>query len=44
MNRRDNRFLGFTGKSAPKWREAHVKELLAEMEQQARLLARPPEE
>lgn len=34
----------FTGELTAKWREAHLKELLAEMEHQARLLARPPEE
>jgi type I restriction enzyme S subunit len=28
----------FTGELTAKWREAHLKELLAEMEQQARLL------
>jgi len=31
----------FTGELTAKWREAHVKELLAEMEQQARLLNLP---
>lgn len=31
----------FTGELTAKWREAHMKELLAEMEQQARLLRAP---
>ena len=34
----------FTGELTAKWREAHMKELLAEMEQQARLLKSPLEE
>ena len=34
----------FTGELTAKWREAHLKELLAEMEQQARLLKSPLEE
>ncbi len=34
----------FSGELTAKWREAHMKELLAEMEQQARLLEPPPEE
>jgi type I restriction enzyme S subunit len=34
----------FTGELTAKWREAHLKELLAEMEQQARLLRSPLEE
>jgi type I restriction enzyme S subunit len=34
----------FTGELTAKWREAHLKELQAEMEHQVRLLARPPEE
>jgi type I restriction enzyme S subunit len=34
----------FTGELTAKWREAHLKELLAEMEQQARLLEPPLEE
>jgi type I restriction enzyme S subunit len=34
----------FTGELTAKWREAHLKELLAEMEQQARLISRPPKE
>jgi type I restriction enzyme, S subunit len=33
-----------TGQLTAKWREAHLKELLVEMEQQARLLAKPVEE
>ena len=35
---------GFTGDLTAKWREAHLKELLDEMEQQARLLKPLPEE
>jgi type I restriction enzyme S subunit len=31
----------FSGQLTAKWREAHIKELLAEMEQQARLLNLP---
>lgn len=31
----------FSGRLTAKWREAHMKELLAEMEQQARLLNLP---
>lgn len=31
----------FTGELTAKWREAHLKELVAEMEQQARLLRKP---
>ena len=34
----------FTGELTARWREAHLKELLAEMEQQARLLKSPLEE
>ncbi len=34
----------FTGELTAKWREAHMKELLAEMEHQARLLKSPTEE
>ncbi|MCX6927715.1 MAG: restriction endonuclease subunit S, partial [Verrucomicrobia bacterium] len=34
----------FSGKLTAKWREAHLKELLAEMEHQARLLKSPTEE
>jgi type I restriction enzyme S subunit len=34
----------FTGELTAKWRQAHMKELLAEMEQQARLQEPPPEE
>lgn len=32
----------FSGQLTAKWREAHIKELLAEMEQQARLMNLPP--
>jgi type I restriction enzyme S subunit len=34
----------FTGELTAKWREAHMKELIAEMEHQARLLRNQPEE
>ncbi len=34
----------FTGELTAKWREAHLKDLLAEMEQQVRLLKSPPED
>ncbi|SPE56876.1 hypothetical protein SBV1_2580013 [Verrucomicrobia bacterium] len=34
----------FTGELTAKWREAHMKELMAEMEQQARLLNLPSPE
>jgi len=34
----------FTGELTARWREAHLKELLADMEQQARLLKSPLEE
>jgi type I restriction enzyme S subunit len=33
----------FTGELTKKWREAHMKELLAEMEQQAKTLNKQPE-
>jgi restriction endonuclease S subunit len=36
-------YRAFTGELTAKWREAHLKELLAEMEQQARLLHAPSE-